>query len=43
LPAGKSKIRIRVALEHAPVAPIRFRIVIGSHTIEGHVDGSWPT
>lgn len=43
LPVGRIRIRVRVALERAPVAPVRFRIVIGPHAVEGLVDGSWPT
>ena len=43
LPVGKIEIRVRVALERAPVAPVRFRLVLGPHMIEGRVDGSWPT
>jgi hypothetical protein len=43
LPAGTVRIRLRVALERAPAAPVRFRLKIGSQSLEGIVDGSWPT
>jgi hypothetical protein len=43
LPAGKIRLRIRVALIKAPIAPVRFRLTIGRYVIEGPVDGAWPT
>lgn len=43
LSAGKTRLRIRVALAEAPVIPVRFRLNIGRYVIEGPVDGSWPT
>jgi hypothetical protein len=43
LPAGRIRLRIRVALADAPIAPVRFRLKIGRRVIEGLVDGSWPT
>jgi hypothetical protein len=43
LPAGRIRLRVRVALVGVPVAPIRFKLMIGRYVIEGPVDGSWPT
>jgi hypothetical protein len=44
LPAGRIRLRIRVALVDAPIAPpVRFKLMIGGHVIEGPVDGDWPT
>jgi hypothetical protein len=43
LPAGKIRLRIRVALKSAPLEPDRFRLRLGPHLIEGPVDGAWPT
>lgn len=42
--AGRSRIRIRFALEHAPAAtPVGFRLTFGSQVIEGRIAGEWPT
>jgi hypothetical protein len=43
LPAGTIRLRIRVAFAEAPANPVRFRVIVGPHLIEGPVDGSWPT
>jgi hypothetical protein len=43
LPAGRIRLRVRVALVEFPVAPVRFKLKIGRYVIEGPVDGSWPT
>lgn len=43
IPTGRIRLRVRVALVGVPVAPVRFRLTIGQHIIEGPVDGSWPT
>ena len=43
LPAGRIRLRIRVALAEEPFAPVRYRLTVGPYTIEGPVDGSWPT
>jgi hypothetical protein len=43
LPAGTIRLRIRVAFAEAPKAPVRFRLIVGGHVIEGPVDGAWPT
>jgi hypothetical protein len=43
LPAGKIRLRIRVALKSAPVEPERFRLRLGPYVIEGPIDGVWPT
>ena len=46
LRAGRMRLRVRVALveePRAPVFPMTFRLTIGSHVIEGPVDGVWPT
>jgi hypothetical protein len=43
LPAGKIRLRIRVALNSVPLEPERFRLRLGPYLIEGPVDGAWPT
>ncbi len=43
LPAGRIRLRISVAFAEAPDEPVRFRVTVGPHVIEGPVDGSWPT
>jgi hypothetical protein len=44
LPAGKIRLRIKVALPCEPGDfPGRFRLIIGKNSIEGPVDGEWPT
>jgi hypothetical protein len=43
LPAGRIRLRIRVAFAEPPKVPVRFRLSVGRHVIEGPVDGSWPT
>jgi hypothetical protein len=43
LPAGRIQLRVRVALVEAPNDPVRFRLTVGRYTIEGPVNGSWPT
>jgi hypothetical protein len=43
LPAGKIRLRIRVAFAEAPQAPVRFRLTIGRQVVEGPVDGAWAT
>jgi hypothetical protein len=44
LPAGKIRLRIRVALTEDPIAPVRFRLTLGKYVIEGSVNGGeWPT
>jgi hypothetical protein len=43
LPAGRILLRIRVALEHLPAAPLKFRLLLGNRVIEGEVAGEWPT
>jgi hypothetical protein len=43
LPAGRIRLRVRVALVEFPVAPVRFKLTIERYVIEGPVDGSWPT
>lgn len=42
-PAGRIRLRVRVALVAEPLAPVQFRLTVGSHVIEGPVNGSWPT
>jgi hypothetical protein len=43
LPAGKIRLRIRVAMKSASVEPERFRLRLGPYVIEGPIDGAWPT
>ena len=46
LRAGRMRLRVPVALVEEPLAPVwpmSFRLAIGSHVIEGPVDGVWPT
>jgi hypothetical protein len=43
LPAGRIRLRIRVALERGPIAPTLFRLRLGTEVIEGKVGGAWPT
>ncbi len=43
LPAGKIRLRIKVALTSIPAHPVRFRLTIGPYVIEGPVDCEWPT
>lgn len=43
LPAGRIRLRVRIALVAAPVDPVRFKLTIGRYVIEGLVDGSWAT
>ncbi|MGD0858824.1 MAG: hypothetical protein ABR912_05865 [Terracidiphilus sp.] len=43
LPAGKIRLRIRVALAKEPISPVRFKLKIGQYVIEGPVDCAWPT
>ena len=43
LPAGRIRLRVRVALVAVPVDPVRFKLTIGRYVIEGLVDGSWAT
>jgi hypothetical protein len=43
LPAGRVRLRVRVALVEAPIAPVRFKLTLGQYVIEGPVDGGWPT
>jgi hypothetical protein len=43
LPAGRIRLRVRVAFAEPPIAPVRFRLTVGRHAIEGRVDGGWPT
>ena len=43
LPAGRIRIRVRVELGEAPIAPVRFKLTLGHYVIEGPVDGGWPT
>ena len=43
LPAGRIRLRVRVALVEAPIAPVRFKLTLGQYVIEGPVDCNWPT
>jgi hypothetical protein len=43
LRAGRMRLRVRVALVDEPFAPVRFRLIVGPHVIEGPVDGQWPS
>ena len=44
LPAGKIRLRIKVALPEDPGMPVRFRLRIGQYIIEGPVNGGgWDT
>lgn len=43
LPAGVIELRIRVALRNPPIAPVRFRLRVGSVVVQGPVDGAWAT
>ena len=43
LPAGRIRLRGRVALVAVPVDPVRFKLTIGRYVIGGLVDGSWAT
>jgi hypothetical protein len=43
IPAGRIRLRVRVALLDEPIAPVSFRIVVGRYVIEGPVNGAWGT
>lgn len=43
LPAGKIRLRIRVALAKEPINSVRFKLKVGQYVIEGPVDCAWPT
>jgi hypothetical protein len=43
LPAGKIRLRVRVALESGPGAPVICKVTVGPHVIEGPEQGEWPT
>lgn len=43
LPAGRIRLRVDASLVEAPDQPVRFRLTIGPHVIEGRIDGEWPT
>lgn len=43
LPSGTIQLRVRVALERRPNSPIRFRLAVGPYTVEGPINGRWPT
>jgi hypothetical protein len=43
LPTGRIRLRVRVALIEAPIAPVSFRLKVGRYVIEGPVDASWGT
>jgi hypothetical protein len=44
LPAGKIRLRIRMALDQQKHPPAtRFRLTFGGHVLEGSVNARWPT
>jgi len=43
LPAGTIRLRIRIALSKEPIAPVRFKLIIGRHVVEGPVNSAWAT
>jgi hypothetical protein len=43
LPAGRIRLRVRVALPERPIAPVRFQLTLGRQMIEGPVNAEWPT
>lgn len=43
LPAGRIRLRIKVALREVPVFPFRIRLKIGQYIIEVPVNCGWPT
>jgi len=43
LPAGKTRLRVRVALENDPIAAVRYTLDLGSYAISGPCDIEWPT
>lgn len=43
LPAGTTRLRVRVALAGIPDAPVRYAVTIGPYEIGGPCDIAWPT
>lgn len=43
LPAGRIRLRVRVALLERPIAPVRFQLTLGRQVVEGPVNAEWPT
>lgn len=43
LPAGTTRLRVRVSLPQAPKAPKTYTLVLGPYTISGACDIAWPT